>query len=43
MAIKLLPSGGGGCIITDDEIFAKRAKHLTSTAKVPHKWEYIAR
>jgi len=38
---KIITGGGGGCVITDDEILAKRAKHLTTTAKVPHKWEYI--
>ena len=38
---KIITGGGGGCVITDDEIIAKRAKHLTTTAKVSHKWEYI--
>jgi len=38
---KIITGGGGGCVITDDEILAKRAKHLTTTAKVPHKWEYF--
>lgn len=37
---KIITSGGGGCIITDDEDLAKKAKHITTTAKVPHKWEY---
>ncbi len=37
---KIITSGGGGCIITDDEVLAKKAKHMTTTAKVPHKWEY---
>ena len=37
---KIITAGGGGCIITDDEGLAKKAKHLTTTAKVPHKWEY---
>ena len=37
----IITGGGGGCVITDDEILAKRAKHLTTTAKVSHKWEYI--
>jgi perosamine synthetase len=37
---KIITAGGGGCIITDDEKLAKRAKHLTTTAKVPHRWEY---
>ena len=38
---KIITAGGGGCIVTNDEILAKKAKHLTTTAKVPHKWEYI--
>ena len=38
---KIITSGGGGIIVTDDEELAKKAKHLTTTAKVPHKWEYI--
>jgi perosamine synthetase len=38
---KIITSGGGGCIITNDKILAKKAKHLTTTAKVPHKWEFI--
>jgi len=38
---KIITGGGGGCVITDDEILAKRAKHLTTTAKVSHKWEFI--
>ena len=37
---KIITAGGGGCIITDDETLAKKAKHLTTTAKVPHKWKY---
>lgn len=38
---KTISTGGGGMIITNDKGFAKRAKHLTTTAKVPHKWEYV--
>jgi len=38
---KIITTGGGGMIITDDEVFAKQAKHTTTTAKVPHKWEFI--
>jgi perosamine synthetase len=37
---KIITAGGGGCIITNDIKLAKRAKHLTTTAKVSHKWEY---
>ena len=38
---KIITTGGGGMIITDDEVFAKQAKHILTTAKVPHKWEFI--
>jgi len=37
---KIITAGGGGCIITNNEDLAKKAKHLTTTAKVSHKWEY---
>jgi len=37
---KIITAGGGGAIVTDDEAVAKKLKHLTTTAKVPHKWEY---
>ncbi|MDO9266560.1 MAG: LegC family aminotransferase [Sulfurimonas sp.] len=37
---KIITSGGGGCIITNDETLAKKAKHITTTAKIPHRWQY---
>jgi perosamine synthetase len=37
---KIITTGGGGMIITDDESLAKRAKHLTTTAKETHPWEF---
>lgn len=37
---KVITTGGGGMIVTDDEALARHAKHLTTTAKVPHAWEY---
>ena len=37
---KIITAGGGGAIITNNEFLAKKAKHLTTTAKVPHKWEF---
>ncbi|QDV26141.1 LegC family aminotransferase [Aureliella helgolandensis] len=37
---KILTTGGGGAIVTDDDALADRAKHLTTTAKVPHRWEF---
>lgn len=38
---KTITTGGGGMIITNDENFAKQAKHITTTAKNPHPWEFI--
>jgi len=38
---KTVTCGGGGALITNDEAIAKRAKHLTTQAKVPHKWEFF--
>lgn len=37
---KTITCGGGGAIVTNDETLADRAKHLTTTAKVPHRWEF---
>lgn len=37
---KTVTCGGGGAIITNDEHVAKLAKHLSTTAKIPHKWEF---
>lgn len=38
---KVITSGGGGVIVTDDKVLAKEAKHITTTAKVPHQYEYV--
>jgi len=37
---KVITTGGGGAILTNDPLLAKRAKHLTTTAKLPHKWAF---
>ena len=37
---KTITTGGGGAIMTNDEALARHAKHLTTTAKLPHAWEY---
>lgn len=37
---KTITCGGGGAIVTNDEVIAKRAKHLTTTAKLPHPYEF---
>ena len=38
---KTVTCGGGGAIVTNDEALAKKAKHITTTAKVPHPYEYV--
>lgn len=38
---KTITTGGGGAILTDDASIAERARHLTTTAKILHPWEYI--
>jgi len=38
---KIITTGGGGMILTDDEEIAVRAKHITTTAKVPHEWSFV--
>lgn len=38
---KTITCGGGGIIVTDDDELGKLAKHLTTQAKVPHRWEYV--
>lgn len=38
---KIVTTGGGGAIVTNDEALARRAKHLTTTAKQPHAWAFI--
>lgn len=38
---KIVTTGGGGAIVTNDAALANRAKHLTTTAKLPHKWAFL--
>jgi len=38
---KVITTGGGGAILTNDDELAKLAKHLTTTAKVHHKWSFV--
>ncbi len=38
---KVLTTGGGGAVLTNDEALARRAKHLTTTARVPHRWSFV--
>ena len=37
---KLITTGGGGVLITNNEKFANHARHLSTTAKVSHPWEF---
>ena len=37
---KTITTGGGGAIVTNDEAIARHAKHLVTTAKMPHAWEF---
>lgn len=38
---KIVTCGGGGMIVTQNEELGKLGKHLTTTAKVPHPYEYV--
>jgi perosamine synthetase len=37
---KIITTGGGGAILTNDEALGNSAKHLTTTARLPHAWRY---
>jgi perosamine synthetase len=38
---KVITTGGGGAILTRDPVLGQRAKHLTTTARVPHRWGFL--
>ena len=38
---KTITTGGGGAILTNDPELARTAKHLTTTAKLPHRWAFV--
>ena len=38
---KIITTGGGGAILTNNKKFADLAKHLSTTAKIPHPWDFI--
>ena len=38
---KIVTTGGGGAVLTHDAALAKRAKHLTTTARTPHRWSFL--
>jgi perosamine synthetase len=38
---KVLTTGGGGAVLTNSESLARRAKHLSTTARLAHKWSFV--
>lgn len=38
---KTITTGGGGMLLFNDEELGAYAKHLTTQAKVPHRWEFV--
>jgi perosamine synthetase len=38
---KIITTGGGGMLLTDHADLARKAKHLTTTAKLPHAYEFV--
>ncbi len=38
---KIITTGGGGALVFTDTLLAARARHLTTTAKQPHAWEFV--
>lgn len=38
---KIITTGGGGVVLTNHDDLADYAKHITTTSKVPHRWEYV--
>ena len=38
---KIITTGGGGMVVLNNNSLAKKIKHLTTTAKLKHKWEYV--
>lgn len=38
---KVVTTGGGGAVLTNDAALGRRAKHLTTTARLPHRWSFL--
>lgn len=38
---KIITSGGGGLVVTNDDLIGTKVKHLTTTAKLYHQYEYF--
>jgi perosamine synthetase len=37
---KIVTTGGGGAILTSNPELAEKARHLSTTARIPHRWEF---
>ena len=37
---KIITTGGGGALLTNSDLLAQQARHLSTTAKCPHPWEF---
>ncbi len=37
---KIVTTGGGGAVLTNEESLYRKAKHITTTAKIPHRWAF---
>ena len=38
---KIITTGGGGAVLTGDEALAHKVRHISTTAKLSHRWAYI--
>lgn len=38
---KIVTCGGGGAIVTNDIVLGEKGKYITTTAKIPHTYEYV--
>lgn len=38
---KIVTTGGGGAIVVEERVIAEKLRHLSTTAKVPHRWRYF--
>jgi perosamine synthetase len=38
---KVVTTGGGGAVLTNDDALGRRARHLTTTARLAHRWSFI--
>lgn len=38
---KVVTTGGGGAVLTNDPVIGRRAKHITTTARLVHRWSFL--